>query len=184
MNSLNLQSNTVKVFYCIHKRNDSYLQRKEDIQKMIKWFFSKHQDLKGLIISKNKFGKPVLSNPNINISISNSNKITVYAISRLAIGIDLEFNRSVQTSCFEFINKLYGKYFTVNDLVGWVKLESMLKLRNLKLESEGKGEIKENLLFENIEHLELKINSKYISYLSVNQEITIKTMCLLYKYKK
>ena len=183
MNSLNLQNNIVYVFYCEHKEVETYLGKKLEAKKMIRYFFDKYEELKEVIVTKNKEGKPELSDPQINISISNSKQITVCAISKSAIGIDLEFKRIVEEGSFEFISKLYGKYFKIRNLRDWVKLESSLKLRNLKLESEGKGEGKGDLELHNIKHLELKIDSRYITYLSLNKEKnTAGTTCYMHKY--
>jgi hypothetical protein len=186
MNSLYLQNDSVVLLYYEHDQEESFVFKKKIAKLMVDWFFDSFTNIKGVGLYKNKNGKPFLSLSNYQISISNSKNITVCAISTLEIGIDIEFKRNIDQKCFLFINKLYSDYLSVHCLEDWVRLESSLKLKNLKLDSVAKKTITNKKTLKKIIHKELHLNENYYTILSSNKLIkTINYQSITYnKLKK
>ncbi|KAA3625897.1 MAG: hypothetical protein DWQ02_20835 [Bacteroidetes bacterium] len=171
MKDLLSQNNEVLILYSRSKKNNSGQHIKRTSTSILDSFFRTHFNKSDVRIIKDQRGKPQLNVPGIHLSISHSGEVTICALSRMEIGVDVELERPVSDKCFDLINKLYARYFKVNNLEDWVKFESALKLKNLRLDSVAKKEKIAHNVFENIEFQEIKLFDNYKSFVCAEHKI-------------
>ena len=171
MKNLLSQNNEVLILYSRQEESHRQHFTKATSLRMLQYYFKEHLEQPLVDIHKDKRGKPHLNLPGLNISISHSAKMTVCALSSLNIGVDIEYIRPIDPKCFDLINKLYATYYQVNDLEDWVRFESGLKLKNLRLDSIANKEIITNDVFENIEFQEINLSAQYKSFVCAEQKI-------------
>ncbi|TRW93923.1 4'-phosphopantetheinyl transferase superfamily protein [Flavobacterium sp. GT3R68] len=169
MSSLFSPNDSVWVLYAVHEETQELISKKRMSALMVEYFFNIHN--KGITLNKDNDGKPHLSDSNYKISISNSKNITVCAIYSKEIGIDIEFKRKIDSACFVFLNNIYSDYISVASLEEWVKFESSLKLKGLKLESVAKKKISDINIFKGIIYKELFLDANYVAFLSSDDPI-------------
>ena len=112
-------------------------------------------------------GIPILNGIQMNISVSHSNSLFVCVFSKISVGIDIEFRRFVSDKAFDFANSMFGNILDIDDLIGWVKLESLLKLKKKGLDDV----IKKELNTEAIKFTEINEFKEYITILAHEEKI-------------
>lgn len=178
MKDLLSQNNTALILYTKQESKEKPVLQKGISAKMINFFFKTEYKQSGVRIWKDGRGKPHLNKPGIHLSISNSKDITVCVLSAMKIGVDIELKRTINAHCLDFINKLYADYFEIKDLDDWVKFESSLKLKDLRLDSVSKKERITREVLNTVEYKELFLHEHYKAFVSSEQPL--KT--LKYKY--